>query len=189
MLLVYVSLVWQNGCDVTVSMISNRISVRCYFLRLRFQLMRFSDVTFSVTKFHIMKRKWCDISGCHSGVSEDLFFFWWCDVFLGRCYPTFRYIHVTLCSYLTSRRRIWLFEHWRWRHYDPLKHEELLTKRNFVISRKTWNSSSHVSENLWYYGRVSVCSCCPDFLRHWQICMHMLAIHPIILRIRWLCSA
>jgi len=27
---------------------------------------------------------------------------------LGRCYPTFRYIHVPLCSYLMSRRTIWL---------------------------------------------------------------------------------
>ena len=54
----------------------------------------FSDVTFSVMKFHIMKRKRRDISGSHSGVSEDLFFLWCDDVFLSGCYPTFRYIHV-----------------------------------------------------------------------------------------------
>jgi len=36
-LLVYVPLVWQNGCDVTGSMISDRVGVRYYFLLLRFQ--------------------------------------------------------------------------------------------------------------------------------------------------------
>ena len=37
-------------------------------------MVRFSDVTFSVMKFHIMKRKRRDISGSQSGFSEDFFF-------------------------------------------------------------------------------------------------------------------
>jgi len=148
---------WSGNKDVTLPSVWSQTGLvldatSCVW---GFNTMRFSDVTFSVMKFRIMERKWCDISGCHSGISEDLFFLW-CDVFLGRCYPMFRCIHVPLCSYLMSRRTIWLFEHWRWRHYDPLKHEGLFTERNFVISRKTWNSSSHVSENLWHYGRLSL---------------------------------
>ena len=102
-----------------------------------------------------MKRTICEISGSHSSVFEELIFLWFDDVFLGGCYPTFRYIHVPLCLYLMSWRTIWLFEHWRWRYYDPLRDEELLTERKCVISRRTWNSSSHVSERI--CGITDVC--------------------------------
>jgi hypothetical protein len=82
---------------------SDRISVRCYFLCVRFQHDAVFRRRFSVVKFLIMKQKWCDISGSHSGVSEDLNFF--CGVTVCVCvrvcvcvcvcvwvFPTFRNI-------------------------------------------------------------------------------------------------
>jgi hypothetical protein len=178
---------WSGKTDVTLPWVwlQKRLVLDATCSVWAFKMMSFSDVTFSIMKFHIMKRKWRDISSSHSGVSKDLIFGGWDDVFLGGCYPTFRYIHVPLCSYLMSWRTR-LFEHWKWSHYDPLK-DELLTERNCVISRKTRNSSSHVSENLWYYGRLSVVAV--RMFSAIDICMHMLATHPIILRIRWLWSA
>ena len=153
MLLAYVSLVWQNGCDVTVSMISDRVSFGANFAFEISTWCVFQTSLLALWNFILWSGRDVTFQALKAVFPKIFFFVVWRCVF-GWCYPTFRYIHVTLCSYLMSWRTNWLFEHWRWRHYNPLKHEGLLTERNCLISRKTWNSSNHFSDNLWYYGRL-----------------------------------
>lgn len=132
-------------------------------------MMRFADVTFSVMKFHIMKRKWCDISGCHSGVSEDLFFcgvtcFGWVlfDVSMYPC--TFMLILDELKNKLTvwtlKMEALRSFETWRTTHWTRLRHieKDLKFQQTYV-----WEFVV-----LW----TPVCRYCPHFLRHWHLYVH-----------------
>ena len=161
---------WSGKTDVTLPWVwfQTGLVVDATSCVWRFSIMRFSDVTFNVMKFHIMKRKWCDISGSHSGVFEDLNFFNVCDVFLSGCYTPFRNILVPLCSSSRSRRRFGRFEHWRWRPYDPLN----------TCGSTLWTTLRHIQKDLnfqkpcvWEFEVfwTSVCRCSSDVFRHWHL--------------------